>query len=63
MPKPMIITVAVEEIAFGKIYRWLDATPGVVSLSYRVRREKQSSPTDPTSVRMASKRGGPKLAG
>jgi len=34
MPKPMTITVKVEEIAFGKIYRLLDTQSGVIEISY-----------------------------
>jgi hypothetical protein len=34
MPKPLVITIAVEEIAFGKIFRTLDGAPGVISLTF-----------------------------
>lgn len=32
MPKPMTMTIEVEEIAFGKIFRTLDGMPGVVNI-------------------------------
>ena len=40
MPKPMIITVSVEEIAFGKVYRMLDTHPGVISMTYHAEGSK-----------------------
>lgn len=33
MPKPMRIMVEVEEIAHGRVFRMLDGTPGVVSIT------------------------------
>ena len=32
MPKPMMMTIEVEEVAFGKIFRTLDGMNGVVSI-------------------------------
>jgi predicted transcriptional regulator len=44
MPKPMTITISVEEAFFGKIYRTLDLTPGVVSISYHSESEAKPKP-------------------
>lgn len=33
MPKPMNLHIVVEEIAFGRIFRLLDGTPGVVRIN------------------------------
>lgn len=35
MPKPMTMTIDVEEIAFGAVFRKLDAMPGVISINLR----------------------------
>jgi hypothetical protein len=43
----MIITIAVEEIAFGKIYRLLDTMPGVVSISYHAEGPKDKAASKP----------------
>lgn len=32
MPKPMTMTIEVEEIAFGKVFRTLDGMPGVINI-------------------------------
>jgi len=34
MPKPMMLTINVEEIALGKVFRTLDGMPGVVSINF-----------------------------
>lgn len=35
MPKPMFMTVQVEEFAFGRVFRLLDTTPGVVTINLK----------------------------
>jgi hypothetical protein len=35
MPKPMTMTIDVEEIAFGAVFRRLDTMPGVISINLR----------------------------
>src|SRR6266403_2960072 len=32
MPKPMTMTIEVEEMAFGKVFRTLDGMPGVIAI-------------------------------
>lgn len=41
MPKPISLTIDVEEIAFGKIWRTLDAMNGVVSINIKGNGPKQ----------------------
>jgi hypothetical protein len=35
MPKPLTITIDVEEVAFGKVFRTLDTMPGVISINLK----------------------------
>lgn len=51
MPKPMTITVGVEEAYFGKIYRSLDTTPGVVSLSYHSEHKTEGKPNGKVNLK------------
>lgn len=44
MPKPMSMTIEVEEMAFGKIFRTLDGMPGVVSINLKGAGPKAATP-------------------
>lgn len=52
MPKPMTVTIDVEEIAFGRVWRTLDAMPGVVKMHMH-----GTGPKPEAKVRASSKKG------
>ena len=54
MPKPMTKSIEVEEIAFGRVFRMLDATKGVVAIHLRGSGPKTAAAPKSES----SKRGG-----
>lgn len=43
MAKPLRITIDVEEIAFGRVFRWLDQAPGVVRINIEGTGAKQNN--------------------
>ena len=53
MPKPMSISIEVEEVAFGKVFRTLDGMPGVININIRGKGPKPngSAPILPVSAR------------
>lgn len=44
MPKPMSLTIEIEEIAFGRVWRTLDAMPGVINIHMKGQGPKQLKP-------------------
>lgn len=55
MAKPLMMTIAVEESFFGKIYRTLDSTPGVASITIHSEGPKSNGAASP---RAGQKQGG-----
>jgi hypothetical protein len=54
MPKPMMIMIMVEELAFGSVYRKIDAMPGVISLSLNAN-NGDKAPAAPAKTRAKGK--------
>jgi hypothetical protein len=44
MPKPISMTIQVEEVAFGKVWRSIDAMPGVISIQLKGDGPKSAAP-------------------
>ena len=57
MAKPLMMTIAVEEAFFGKIYRTLDNMPGVATITIHSEGVKGNGAAPPTGGR-GQKRGG-----
>lgn len=47
MAKPLIMTINVEEIAFGRVFRALDAMPGVVSIDIQAESKRGAAAPAP----------------